>query len=479
MKKISKITLIVVILLLVSSVVLSASFTMNEEYLNNFYKFFSSFYYKEIKTDDVLGGSFNGLLDENSLFSCYEQQEITNKFQLNVLGVSVEKIRTGFLVSNVYPGSNASELGIEAGDIIYSINRISTSIMNCNDLDNYILQLGGKSLIEVVKRDSGIIEKINCELKPGYLSTTDFFIADEIGYIRINKFEEKTSQDVKEAINWFNNNNVEYIILDLRDLMSMNIEEAIEITDLFLPYGRIASGANKIYSANYKKNYSSVNVIINNYSMGAPEVIARAIKNYNTGVVYGQKTFGQVELVETYPVFTDEAYLKYSKLANSDDIKVIVNYLNARNEEIKKEDISGFLHIVEDVLKDNKNITYEKGVTPDFETNTKRESININPQKKAIWIRKDYEVGELSYDIFIAEQELYNMGFFKNKPDVTYDENTRIAVNKYKQSIGLEQDGILDMTTQAILNFNRFKENILNEKCLIEVLEIIRGNVNE
>lgn len=475
MKKINKIVIILIVFLLISSIAFSAYSSIDELYLSKFYEFFSDFYYKDIKTDDIIGGAFNQVLEDASIFSCYEKAQESSQLDLMTLGVKVVKVRTGLLISNVYPGSNGSKIGLKVGDIIYSINRISTSIINSNDLDYYISKLGNKALIEVIKSESGNIEKIQCELESGYLSRVDFFIEEDIGYIRINEFVDETSNDIEKAIKWFDDNSVNNIILDLRDLISMNIEEASEVANFFLPYGRIASGNNKVFSATYKKDYHNVHIIISNNTLGAGEVIARAIKNYNTGVVYGKRSSGLVELVGSYPVFTDEAFQKYSELTNSTSITSIISQINNMDISIQEEEVSGYMHIVEDTIKDNNNRTYENGVIPDYEINTLRETIDVNPQENAIWIRKDYSIGQLSYDIFIAEQIFFEMGLLNEKPDVVFDINTEQAVNKYKALIRLEQDSILDMTTQNILNYHKYKDIILNEQCIVELINIIRG----
>ncbi|MBN2851223.1 MAG: peptidoglycan-binding protein [Clostridia bacterium] len=476
MKKSNRIVIIVLIFTLICSVAFSASTKVDENYLYHFYDFMQTLYYRDISTDDLVGGSFNGVLSETSIYSCYEQNQVNETFNSNVLGVSLEKVRTGLLVSNVYPGTNASKIGLETGDVIYRVNRISTSIMNIMDLDYVIEEAGSKAEIEVIKAETGSIVKLQCELSKGYISLIDFFIKDEFGYIRINQFKDLTSDEVGKALQFFDNNQIKNIIVDLRDLISMNIEEAGEVADFFLPFGRIASGGDMILSASIKSDYHFVNIIINEKTQGAGEVIARAVKNYRTGNVFGQTSYGLVEAVKTYPVFTDAAFSCYSKLAGTTDIDGIVNYINMNQLSLSNEYVSGYLHLVENELYDNNNISYEGGVTPDYILNASRVRLEINPQDNGIWIRKDYQLNDVSYDVFVAEKVLSQLGYFKQTPDVTFDINTQKAVNLYKASVNLPQDGILDMTTQNILNYNLFKTYIMKDECIVNVMNLIKEN---
>jgi len=474
MKRYNKIIMLVIIFTLISSIAFSASTKINSDYINAFYTFMGNMYYRDISTNDLVGGSFNGILQDDSKYSCYEQIRQSSDLSLNSFGASFEKIRAGLLVNNVYPGTNAAKLGLQVGDIVYRIDRISTSILNACDFDYTVNTLGGTCEIEVIKKDTGKSEKLQITLKKGYLSAVDFFINDDIGYIRINQYIDATSDDIKRALTWFDNNNIKNIILDLREQISMNIDEASQVANYFLPYGRIASGKDITYAATNKRNYHHVNIIINKNTIGAGEVIARAIKNYGTGVVYGETSYGVVKLVKVYPVFSDDSFVYYSHLAHSDSIEFIVKYLKANNIEIKEGAIVGYLNIVEADIVDNKNIDFKKGVVPDYEIDAQKNTILVNPQSNGIWIRKDYVQGDLSYDIFVAEKILKEMGFFTEKPDVIFDKNTLSAINNYKQSINLKADGILDKTTQNILNYSLFKEYVLKDPGLTKVIKAIK-----
>lgn len=475
MKKFVKTLLILLVFLLIGSTTLSSSVRVDNNYLTNFYGFMSNLYYKEVSYDDLLGGSLNGILQDANAYSCYEQNSSELGTGNKTVGVSLEKVRQGLLVSAIYHGTVAARIGLEVGDVIYRIDRLSTSITNTEDFDSLVRASDGQATIDVIKAHTNKVVSYDISLDNGYISYVDYFISNDVGYIRINQFVNDTSIIVSEALSWFSQNQVDIILLDMRDLISMNIQEASEVADFFLPYGRIASGKDITYSATYKRDYETINIIINENTGGAGEVITQAIKNYGTGVIYGQTSMGQVYVKNSYPVFVDSAFKYLSAEAQSTDIKTILNYTKTYNINITDDFMSGMVYLVEGELVDNLNQPYSNGVTPDYIIDATKEYITTSPDEEGIWIRKDYVLGNISYDIFIAEKILQKLRLFSGIPDVTYDQDSVDAINLFKESINITADGILDMATQNILNYELFKEQVINETCLQTVINMIKG----
>lgn len=475
MKRLLKILFVLLVFLLIGSTALSSSVRVDNNYLTNFYGFMSNMYYKDISYDDLLGGSLNGLLQDTNSYSCYEQSSNGIGTGNKTVGVSLEKVRQGLLVSAIYHGTVATRVGLEVGDVIYRVDRLSTSITSTQDLDSLIAASAGRATIDVIKKSTGKSVTYDVSLDDGYVSYVDYFISKDIGYIRINQFVDDTSTIVLEALSWFEQNNVDFILLDMRDLISMNIKEASEVADFFLPYGRITSGGDITYSASFKRDYKTVNIIINENTGGAGEVIAKAIKNHGTGAIYGETSMGQVYVRNSYPVFVDSAFLYLSEKADSTDIKTIINYTKLHDIIITDDFMSGMIHIVEDELVDNFNQSYKDGVLPDYVVDVAKEYITTSPDEEGMWIRKDYKLGDLSYDIYIAEKILLKLGLFSSVPDVTYNQETLEAVNEFKVLINVEADGVLDMATQNILNYELFKEQVINETCLQIIIAMIKG----
>ena len=125
-------------------------------------------------------------------------------------------------------------------------------------------------------------------------------------YIDFNSYQDRdlnyrsSSKDVKKILEQFNENNVDAVVLDLRNNGGGALMEANRIIGLFVSSGPTVQIK---YSAGYIQPWGSsravqiwkkpVIVLVNRYSASASEIVAAAIQDYNRGIVVGHRTFGK------------------------------------------------------------------------------------------------------------------------------------------------------------------------------------------
>ena len=63
-----------------------------------------------------------------------------------------------------------------------------------------------------------------------------------------------------------------------------------------------------------------------------------------------------------------------------------------------------------------------------------------------------YSVGDVAEDVRAIEERLSALGYFKGEADDTFDENTKTATEKFQNDTGLFVYGVMDYTTQSVLN---------------------------
>ena len=131
-------------------------------------------------------------------------------------------------------------------------------------------------------------------------------ITDNIGYIRITEFREKTPDDLEQALVKLEKEGMKAIILDLRYNPGGLLKSAVGVSDLFLPTNKIivstkgrATGQDMEYKSKEKKvafiNYPMA-VLVNEGSASAAEIVAGAMQDWKRGVIIGPKgkrTFGK------------------------------------------------------------------------------------------------------------------------------------------------------------------------------------------
>jgi len=456
---------ILFICLLSASLVFSSSaLTVNENYYDGLYSFIDMMYRNELGIDEIMGASLNGVLDGMSQYSCYEISYTDTGKSLSGIGANLEKVRDGFIIVSVNPSSPAYKAGLKSGDIIYRIDKQNTSVMGVNQFKSY---LGEKEsvLLEIISRETGRVTAVRFNSEPDYRNDVDYVILDDAGYIRINAFSETTADIVAGILGSLDSLGKKEIILDLRDLVSMNIESAADIAGLLSTGGTIARVKSGTFNVKKHEVDFNVKILVNEMTIGAAEVIAASVP----AVIYGQTTAGQAYSIKKYPVLTEKAYIKYSQDMGTGEITIILNKLKARGIELEPDDISGYLNLVESGVYNSggKLISENTRIEPNVVIeDTEIGYMDYVPGEGMIEIRRNYSEGSVNYDVYKAKSILLELGLFDGLMTAVFSGDMTDAVNKYKSSVGYPEDGVLDMSTQAMLNTYSMKSAVLDDKCV-------------
>ena len=109
-----------------------------------------------------------------------------------------------------------------------------------------------------------------------------------------------TTRDVTRILNELNAEHVDGVVIDLRDNGGGSLEEAVNVTGLFISTGPVvqisnaAGGKMVLRDDDRQVLYSGpLAVVVNRYSASASEIFAAAIQDYGRGVIIGERTFGK------------------------------------------------------------------------------------------------------------------------------------------------------------------------------------------
>ncbi|MEI8186885.1 MAG: carboxy terminal-processing peptidase [Chlorobiaceae bacterium] len=109
-----------------------------------------------------------------------------------------------------------------------------------------------------------------------------------------------TSRDIKRILNELNATHVDGIVIDVRNNGGGSLEEAVNVTGLFIPSGPVvqvsnAKGGNTVLNDDdtHQQYSGPIAVLVNRYSASASEIFAAAIQDYGRGVIIGERTFGK------------------------------------------------------------------------------------------------------------------------------------------------------------------------------------------
>ena len=276
---------------------------------------------EEISYRKMVEKSINGVLtslDPHSGFLDEEEMadmETQTRGEFGGLGLEVgwdkEMVRITAPIDDT-PGAKA---GLQAGDYITHIDDVSVVGMNLNEavkkmrgkpgtkVKLNIFRQGKKPFSVTIKRDVIKVNPVKFETK------------GDIGYLRVSTFSEKTSSQLKTAIEKLEKEipNIKGFVLDLRNNPGGLLEEAVAVTDLFLSRGEIVSTRSRKpeettrYSAKTEditKGLPLV-VLINEGSASASEIVAGALQDHKRAVIAGLKSFGKgsVQTIRQIPDF--------------------------------------------------------------------------------------------------------------------------------------------------------------------------------
>ena len=157
------------------------------------------------------------------------------------------------------------------------------------------------------KKNIITIDHNNQPLKLGIIEIPNFYI-DFNAYNRGDKDYKSTTRDVQKLLFELKNENIDGLIIDLRDNGGGSLKEANELTGLFLKSGPVVQIKTKhrttvLYDENPSIEYSGpLIVLINRMSASASEIFAGAIKDYQRGVIVGTRSFGKGTVQEMRPL---------------------------------------------------------------------------------------------------------------------------------------------------------------------------------
>lgn len=278
-------------------------------------------YVEDVKTEDLITGAIEGMLnslDPHSAYldpDMYRELQVETKGSFGGLGIEIA-IKDGILtVIAPIEDTPAYRAGVKAGDKILKINKDATkglSLMECvkrlrgpkgTHVTITIIREGVPQMHDItITRDIIKIQSVKSKtLEEGY------------GYLRISQFQEKTGADAARALQALERENpggLKGLILDLRNNPGGLLDQAVEVTDLFLDSGVIVTikgrEAEEQTSFNAQQEGTMppwpIVVLVNQGSASASEIVTGALQDYGRAVIMGSKTFGKGSVQTIIPL---------------------------------------------------------------------------------------------------------------------------------------------------------------------------------
>lgn len=200
--------------------------------------------------------------------------------------------------------SPAEKVGLRAGDVITRISGQSIDNWTQDEVVDHLRGPRGTTVDITVERPgvrAPLQFKVERDEIPIITVPYAFEIRPGIGYVKINNFAETTTDELKQKLDKLEANKLTGLIIDLRDNPGGLLNQAIDVSDLFVRKGaRIVStkgrmpGSDKSYSApSLEKIQVPLVVLINKRSASASEIVAGALQDHDRALIVGETSFGK------------------------------------------------------------------------------------------------------------------------------------------------------------------------------------------
>ena len=358
-------------------------------------------YAEEPKAKDLIYGSLKGMLsslDPHSQFlepDDYKELKTETQGKFGGLGIEIS-IRDGLLtVITPLEDTPAWNAGIQAGDRIVKIGDDLTKDMTLNDAVKKLRGKPGTDVkITVLREDELKIHDFTITREVIHVQDVKDtqILQDHIGYVRLTEFREDSAKEFAKAIESLKNQGADSLIVDLRNNPGGLLNVAIDITEQFLPEGKlIVSTKGRHPSQNTEtrsRNKAAVTwpavVLINEGSASGSEIFAGALKDNKRAVIVGTQSFGKGSVQSVIPLPDGSGLrLTTSKYFTPSGVSIhgkgITPDIEIKKEFRKKDELAERAQEIEKIFTD---IKVKKDGDNETEAPNKEQNSEENPEAK-------------------------------------------------------------------------------------------------
>ncbi len=284
---------------------------------NSLYKELNTFYVDTINAQKSIENAINAMLEDIDPYTEYIPAKETDDFLTlstgeyggigSYLMERTEDGKKGVYISGPYENSPAARAGLRTGDRIIMIDGDSTAGWASDQVSKRLKGQANTHLTVTVVRpyDEDSIKTFSFNRETISVNPVPYYgvTRGNIGYIDLTTFNEKSAQQVRDAlIELKKDTRVENIVLDLRGNGGGIVEAAIQIVGSFVPKGTqvlVMRGRDKSSERTYKTTVEPIDteiplvVLIDGGSASASEITAGALQDLDRAVIVGTRSYGK------------------------------------------------------------------------------------------------------------------------------------------------------------------------------------------
>jgi carboxyl-terminal processing protease len=291
------------------------------------YKEINTYYVDDVNPNELMQTGINAMLASLDPYTVYIPEDRIEDFRTQTTGEyggigAVVGLRNGKqTILMPYEGYPADKFGLRIGDIIEKVDGIDINDKSSDEI-NRLMKGQANTKVTLTITRFGVTEPLEITLVREHITVNNVpyygMLSNNVGYVKLSDFTTNASGEVKEAVENLKKEGAKSLMLDLRDNPGGLLDEAIKISNLFIPKGEEVvsikgktSESNQTYYARQEPLDLDIpiTVLVSSRSASASEIVAGVIQDYDRGVLIGDKTFGK-GLVQTARPLSYNSQLK-------------------------------------------------------------------------------------------------------------------------------------------------------------------------
>ena len=284
----------------------------NLEIFNEIYKTLDLYYVDTLAADTVIRWAIDGMLMRVDPYTAYYpaddddlRQMATGKYAGIGSIIRFHKGHDRVVIDEPYENTPSSDAGLRSGDIIITIDGKDIKGMMPAKVTNMLRGEAGTTLELRFRRPGENQDRtIHVTRRTIQIPAIPYsVIIDEgIGYINLSSFTAGCAREMRHSLLQLMSEGAKSLVLDIRDNVGGAINEAVDITNFFLPKGlRVVYTKGKQSSMNHDY-FTTTNpiapdmpliVLVNGMSASSSEIVSGALQDLDRAVIMGSRTYGK------------------------------------------------------------------------------------------------------------------------------------------------------------------------------------------
>lgn len=269
-------------------------------------------YVDEIDPSSLNKTAIEAMLNALDPYTVFIPESQIEEFQLMTtgeyggIGSLIQQKDDFIIISEPYEGFPAQKAGLIPGDRLLEINGLSMKGKTSQEVSELLKGQPGTPILIRVGREGEtepmVKELVREKIRIDNIPYHTIFDGD-IAYIRLSGFTQKAAAEMKKIfMDMKESRELKGLIIDLRGNGGGLLNEAVDITNLFIPKGEVVvttKGKTAEQNTAHPTRMTPVDtqipivVLVNEASASASEIVAGALQDFDRAVIIGQRTFGK------------------------------------------------------------------------------------------------------------------------------------------------------------------------------------------